>query len=124
MSIKCAMTDLIRIYKEAAEKKLPAAKIREQVTELSNRTNCGGKLVREQFAYNTLHDVLFNQFYTDNLSLAYEYNGVLYSTYKQAPCNQNVEYLYTLGLTCDDWNKMKKVTVYHDFTVYDDEPLL
>lgn len=119
MSIKCAMTDLIRIYKEAAEKKLPAAKIREQTTELSNRTNCGGSLVREQFAYNTLHDVLFNQFYIDNLSLAYEYNGKLYSTYKHAPYEQNTAYLHTLGLTSDVWHKMKQVLVYHDFTVYD-----
>ena len=120
MNIQSFMSDLITIYRNAEINKPSAVVLREQLKTLTAQFNKSSPLVRDRYAFDHLYNVLSNDFQIRCLSLAYEYNGILYITHKDAPRDRSTDALHDLQLTMATWHQMKKFTVYHDFTIYDD----
>lgn len=87
----------------------------ELLKTLSAWDNDGKKLPlkRDQYAYKMFKESLLHHIAVYETSACYEYQNKIYSVQKGIVLEKSVEYLYTLDLNQDDWDKMKRGSVWN-----------
>lgn len=71
------------------------------------------RLKRDQHTYKEMKDVLLHHIAVYETSCCYEYQGKIYSVQKGIVLEKSVEYLYILDLNQDEWDKMKRGSVWN-----------
>ena len=71
------------------------------------------KLKRDQYTYKMLRETLLHHIAVYETSACYEYQGKIYSVQKGIISEKSVKYLYTLDLNQDEWDKMKRGSVWN-----------
>lgn len=71
------------------------------------------RLKRDQHAYKEMKDVLLHHIAVYETSACYEYQGKIYSVQKGIVLEKSVEYLYILDLNQDEWDKMRRGSVWN-----------
>ena len=71
------------------------------------------RLKRDQHAYKEMKFTLLHHIAVYETSACYEYQGKIYSVQKGIVSEKSVEYLYTLDLNQDEWDKMRRGSVWN-----------
>ena len=113
MKLHFALVSLVDLFQRAEKDCWTLANIKERLAVLDKEFLIGGKLQREQFAYNELKIALWHELSTFKTTLAYEYKGKLYAVHKSFNGTENsTEVLHKLGLTTAEWDKMPRRSVW------------
>ncbi len=100
---------------EAIEHCIDRSKTKQQVTDEINRLKnriSTLKLVRDQYACNTLLHTMYCNILLRKLCLGYEYEDKLYTTANEVPGHKNTNYLHSLNMTSAQWNKLPQYHVW------------
>lgn len=116
--VRDVMADIIITMTDVAETGQPKSVVDSDCTRLFARIK-SLKLVRDRFACSTLLSTMLIEINGSKMSMAYEYNSVLYCTGNKVQSRESTEYLHTLGLTMDEWDAMPQFWVWNGIgTVY------
>ena len=113
MKLHYALVSVVDLFQRAEKECWTYAAIKERLSVIDKEFMIGGKLQREQFAYNELKSALSHELAVFKTTLAYEYKGKLYAVHKSFDGTENsTEVLLKLGLTTTEWDKMPRYSVW------------
>lgn len=113
MSDKTLINEIVNWRLVVGGRKLTSEKYHAEIQRFRKKAK-ELKLVREQYAVNTVLDAMLNDIATYELTLVYVYNGVKYcTTKKKVPGCKSTNVLHDMGsLKSADWDAMKKYHVW------------
>ena len=113
MKLHHALVSVVDLFQRAEKECWTYTALKERLSVIDKEFMIGGKLQREQFAYNELKSALFHELAVFKTTLAYEYKNKLYAVHKSFNGTENsTEVLHKLGLTTAEWDKMPRYSVW------------